>query len=105
MVGLHYMAKVKGFPPIAPSMIKVASCLCVDSQTKCKTSPHLQREIHLNHFTGQRVYTLIVQSTLQVRPRKEVHTGPETYLCLSREEIPGSQFPRMWSRKGGGDSG
>lgn len=53
----------------------LALCLCVESQTKCKTRPCLQKQIHLNHLPGQEVHPLVVCSTLQFRPMKEVHTG------------------------------
>lgn len=57
MIRLHYMAKVRGFPPVAPSRIEMASCLC---GSQCKTFVlALQKQMPLNHLSGQGIHFTI----------------------------------------------
>ena len=88
------MEEVKGYPHMALSRIEIASCLYVDSRPNVKLVLTLQKQICLNHLSGQGLSPFIVRSVLQIRPRKEAHTGPEAHFCLLGQEILGSWFPR-----------
>lgn len=71
------MAKVRGFPPVAPSRIEMASCLC---GSQCKTFVlALQKQMPLNHLSGQGIH-FTINPCGQTQDRG--HIGPEAYLCL-----------------------
>lgn len=92
------MAEVKGYPHMALSRIEIASCLYVDSRPNVKLVLTLQKQICLNHLSGQGLSPFIVRSVLQIRPRKEAHTGPEALLS-SRAGNSRIMVSQVWKRR------
>lgn len=75
-------------------------CACVwIARPVVKLVLTLQKQIPLNHLSGQEYTHLLCSLSSRVRLKKETHTGPEAYSCLFRQEIPGL-LPRMWFSKG-----
>lgn len=103
MIKLHYVAKVKGFYWwLHPGLKRFHACAWTPRPHVKLWFSSYRNKYPLTISLVKGYKHLLHSQSSRVRPEKETHTGPEAYLCLLRQEIPGSWFPRMWFRKGGG---